>query len=425
MADKIRKAFGHSINRGTGRAVLIQRDHPFIDFSLEIIKACHEIISYDFWSEDGGRELYLHQLIQNSPQQEWIIEILLDRLQEIKGEEDYLARRLLLLAKEFAKYRDQRARNLIYEKYIEFCKAGYSELGMYAILELDGLDGLFFVAENIGKYFGDKKDFQALDHPINYVQKLHPDRQVENALYLEARQNPFVHRYLEMVFTFKDEVSNRKNLRYTYEQIIEKIKEDTPVPAFMAQYLPTEDFLKLANDLLEAKNPKIIKHLLRLFSRSPYPLNWKRLLPFLENESGMVEDEAIYCLKNFKDPLLREIALKKLKESAPNYAYLELLHRNVEAEDYLWLYQLMEEGDDDRVHSIGYEVLQMFKELPAWQAANALQLIYERNYCSTCREDAVLALDQINAVPDVYRAELPFDCSSKLRKHFSPNNVNS
>ena len=81
-------------------------------------------------------------------------------------------------------------------------------------------------------------------------------------------------------------------------------------------------------------------------------------------------------------------------------------------EDERAIQKLMEAGDDDRVHSIGYEVLEMFKELPAWQAANALQLIYERNYCSICREEAVLALDQINAVPDIYREELPFDCSS-------------
>ena len=425
MADKIRKAFEYSIIRGTGRAILIQRDHPFIDFSLEIIKACYEIISYDFWNEYGGREEYLNELIQASPQREWIIEILLDRLKEVKGEEDYLARRLILLAKEFAKQGNLEAKDLIFSKYIELCKAGFDDIGVYPILDMEGMDGLYFIVENIGKYFGDKEGFVISDYPITYVQKLLPNRQVENALYLKARQNPFIHRYLEMIFDYKDRASSRRNLRYTYSQIIEKIEEGTPIPDFLVQYLPAKDFLKLANDLLEAKAPKTVDLLLRLFQRRPFPLDWRRLLPFLEHESGMIENTAIYCLKKFKDPLLREIALEKLKEETPDFTYLELLHRNVVAKDYLWLQQLMDEGDDDRVHSIGYEVLQMFKELPAWQAANALQLIYERNYCSICREEAVLALDQINAVPDIYREELQFDCSLKLRKHFALKNVKS
>ncbi|MCB0642781.1 MAG: hypothetical protein KDC44_14130 [Phaeodactylibacter sp.] len=423
MSDTIRTSFAYALLRGTGKAVLIQRDHPFMDFSLEIIKACHQITSYDFWSDGGAREIYLSQLIREAPQGPWIRKILLEQFRDLTIEEDYLLRRLFFLAKEFTRQGQEDARGLMYDKYIELCKDGEGDCGLMSILELDGLKGLFFVAENMGKYLVDQEDFFADDFPIKFTQQQQPERQVENALYLEARSNPFIRRYLELVLETRNKSTKQAQTRYSYSKIKALIKEGTPITGYMAEQLPDAEFARLANDLLETKDEVQQEVLLKLFVQRSFPLDWHRLLQFLKADRWQVREEAISCLARFQDPLLRSIALEELKKKDANIEYLELLHRNAEPEDFLFLHKIMQEKDDDWVHTVGYELLKMFKQQPAWQAANALQLMYDRCHCSICREEAVFALEQIDAIPDAYLSELPFDCSLKLREHFQANRV--
>ncbi len=55
----IRNQFQKEIKKGTGRAILLMRENPEVDFSAEILRACYKNLDYDPQCSDSrGSYLY-------------------------------------------------------------------------------------------------------------------------------------------------------------------------------------------------------------------------------------------------------------------------------------------------------------------------------------------------------------------------------
>ncbi len=140
----IKKNFRNSIRRGTGEVHLIMVDNPDLDFSNDIIKACCRNFAFDGQCENS-RGVYLSELILLAKKKDKIRNAILRAL-ATESNDTWTLTQLFDLAKIFAQNNDVEARNAIYDRFFNSPIGGSDWVGYSEILDLDGLDGLKFIA---------------------------------------------------------------------------------------------------------------------------------------------------------------------------------------------------------------------------------------------------------------------------------------
>src|SRR5262245_30698762 len=145
----IKQQFSDAVQRGTGEAWLILQNHPTINFSGELIKAAIKNYAYDAQAE-GSRAVYVSALIALSKHQDKIQTTILQAL-ATEQKDTWSLVQLFDLATIFAKQGNQAARKAIYSRFYKKVIPGADWCGYTAILELDGLEGLKYIAATIGK----------------------------------------------------------------------------------------------------------------------------------------------------------------------------------------------------------------------------------------------------------------------------------
>jgi len=169
----IKQKFQNAIRRGTGETHLLIQSHPGIDFSAEIIKACVKNFAHDGQCEHS-REEYLVELINHSGKKDKIKKAVLKAL--LKPQKDtWTLTQLFGLTKIFAREGDAEAKRAIYDGFVHNPIWRSDWAGTYQIMELDGLEGLKFIAEEFGKRLEkDPEDWQD-DDLIKSFQKENPE----------------------------------------------------------------------------------------------------------------------------------------------------------------------------------------------------------------------------------------------------------
>ena len=152
----IKRQFFNSLKRGTGEAYLIAKNNPTIDFSNQIIKGALNIFAYDGQCE-GNRAQYIYDIISVSKKKDKIRKAILQGLATEKNDTWNLTH-LFALAKLFAERNDTEAKRAIYDRFLTNPIEGSDWVGAYEILELDGLNGLFYGAEKVEKHIKQNPD---------------------------------------------------------------------------------------------------------------------------------------------------------------------------------------------------------------------------------------------------------------------------
>src|SRR5690606_31751729 len=152
----IKRQFFNALKRGTGEAYLIAKNNPTIDFSDYIIKGALRNYAYDGQSE-GSRAQYVFDLTSLSDKKEKIRKAILKGLSTEQSHTWNLTH-LFDLAKFFAQQGDNEARQAIYDRFLNNPIEGSDWVGYSEIIELDGLNGLIFIAEKFGKYIDKNRD---------------------------------------------------------------------------------------------------------------------------------------------------------------------------------------------------------------------------------------------------------------------------
>ena len=141
---QLKQKFKSSIRRGTGEAYLLMHEYTKIDFSNYIIKASVKNFAYDGQCENS-RAPYLYQIISLSPKKEKIRAGVLKALATEQNDTWSLIQ-LFELAKIFSRQGDEAAKEAIYNRFLINPINGSDWAGYSEILELDGFDGLKFIA---------------------------------------------------------------------------------------------------------------------------------------------------------------------------------------------------------------------------------------------------------------------------------------
>ena len=414
----IKQRFRNAIKRGTGETHLIIKDNPGIDFSNDIIKAALKNLSYDNQSE--GRASYVFELIELSNKKEKIRKAILEALATERTDSGALEQ-LFDIAALFAKKGDKEARKAIYKRFYKKTIQGSEHVGEDAIVEIDGLEGLKYIAEVKGKAI--QKDPKEWDDSwlVDGFQEQNPEIKVYKELEKSSRINPYIKTYLDAIKEHKVEFQKIKRPKYNYKIISEGINNNVTVPITypIAKRLSKSDIIKLADDFLKETDRNKLEKYIRVFDKVKYPYDHKPILNLAKSKNKRTDrlvEFATGALKYFSSAEIRDVAIKKLKEIRVPCDHLDLLVANYKKGDSKLLTDIVNRcKDEHEIHSIVYGIINIYKTNKTRECKEPLEAVYDRLTCGIHRTDIKILIDN-KLLSDRLKNEIKFDSSEETRE---------
>ncbi|MDB5147217.1 MAG: hypothetical protein JWQ57_1237 [Mucilaginibacter sp.] len=415
----IKQKFKSAIRRGTGEAHLLLQSHPGIDFSGEIIKACIKNFSYDGQCE-GSRGMYLFELINLSGKNDKIRKAILKGL--LKPQKDtWTLTQLFDLAKMFAQQGDAEARQAIYDAFVHNPTWGSDWAGTSEIIELDGIEGLKFIAEEFGKRLEkDPEDWQD-DDLVNGFQKENPEVDVWAQLDISAEQNRFIKIYTDAVRgNIAKDRERVKPPQPIYKNIVEEALLRQSRAWFFNRKLKRAELELIAQQLLIERKKSNIEKLLRIFTRHKFPLNQKILFDLACKDPARnrrIVILAIQALNLFKSKNIRRFALEQIAISKQPAFFVELLIENYKKGDHKLLNALIENSNKGiELEHLIIDIAKIYKVNKTHECQEPLEALYNKHTCGMCRKDIVEILKENNVLSERIKNEIRFDCNEGTRK---------
>lgn len=245
-----KRQFLYSLKRGTGEAYMIVKGNPKIDFSNQIIKGALSIYAYDGQSE-GNRAQYIFDIISVSEQKGKIRNALLQGLATEQNDTWNLTH-MFALAKLYAQQDNTEAKQAIYDRFLNNPIDGSDLVGYSEILELDGLNGLFFIAEKFGKYIEQNPDEWQDDWIISHFQEENNDINVYEKIENKAKSNRFIRIYLDNIKQTKAIQAGHKSNSIEYIDIVDEVLNSKPFISFKRKRnLTDEEVHQIAQQLIK------------------------------------------------------------------------------------------------------------------------------------------------------------------------------
>lgn len=387
----IKQKFKSTIRRGTGEAHLLQQNHPGIDFSGEIIKACIKNFSYDGQCEQS-REIYLFELINLSGKINKIKKAILKAL--LKPQNDtWTLTQLFDLAKIFAREGDTEAKQAIYDGFVHNPIWRSDWAGTYQIMELDGLEGLKFIAEEFGKRLEkDPEDWQD-DNLINQFQKENPQIDVWAELDAATTQNRFIKIYIDDVRRNIAQRNERVKPTLIYKNIVEEALLRPSRIWFINRDLNSAELNLIAQQLIVERKKANREKLLRVFTKHKFPLDKEFLFELACKDpvrNTRIVTMAADALSLFKGEDIRQFAIESITASKAPENFVIILASNYKSGDNLLLTKLAAESKDSHVLEwlvLKYKNIYWANETP--ECREPLEALYDKHTCGMCRKDIV------------------------------------
>lgn len=421
----LKQKFKSAIKRGTGETHILIKENPSVDFSKEIIKAALFNFAYDQQSE-GGRDLYIAELINLSGQKDKILPVIYDALKN-ESNDEWSIEQLFDIAAIFAKEGDERAKKAVYENYYKYAMNGADWAGEDAIIEIDGLKGLLYVAETKGKYLSENIESWVDSFFVDDFQKQNSSLDVYKELRKAARTSSFVKKYLETIEEHKFAIykpNKDKKEKYDYQYVKDRFKNKyLGIGSRAIEKIPKKDLKKLADDLLKETKRSNQEKCLRVFARVKFPYDYQPILELAKSKNSK-KDRLVYfaveALKFFKAKDIRKFAVEKLSVTNNPATYTDLLIGNYQKGDWKLLKSIAEKYNNAGViHSLGWSFIDIYKANPNKECQEPLEVIYDKMTCGLHRTDIVKVLIENDVLSDKIRSEIQFDSDERTRELFA------
>ena len=412
--------FRSSIRRGTGEAYLLINKHKGIDFSDEIIKACLKNFAYDGQCE-SSRAGYLFELILLSNQRKIRSKILHALATEQKH--TWALTQLFDLAKLFALQGDHEAKQAIYGRFFTNPIDGSDWVGYSEIIDLDGLDGLLFIADKFGKGLQANPDDWHDDMAINYFKENNPDVDPIKALAQAAKANLNIQRYLNSI----EQTLNAKSAksRPVYQNIVDEVLQSNR--RFIKNDVSEADLTLLAQQLLTEKNIANKEKLLFVFTKHRFPLNGMFILDIARTRSTKYKrmvDLAIMALRLIHGKEIRDFSITEAYKTKQPANVLRILKSNYQnGDDKILTHFALAAVTDDDIESLAISYTDIYETNKTPECREPLEAMYNKLTCAIHRYDVVKILMENNALSDKIKQEIRFDCNEEIRKlaHYPHN----
>lgn len=415
----IKRQFLNSLKRGTGEAYLLVRDNPKIDFSNQIIKGVLNIYAYDGQCETN-RAKYIFDIISISKQKDKIRKAILQGLVTEQNDTWNLTH-LFALAKLYAQQNDTEIKQAIYDRFLNNPIEGSDWVGAYEILELDGLNGLFYVAEKFGKLIEQNPDDWQNDWIIKRFQEENKKIKVSEELKKKAKTNNFIHIYLDNIKRTKSSQENHKIKPTKYNDIIDEVLNSKPRFSFFRKRNLTDDEVnKIAKRLIGETDKSNIEKLLDIFDFYKFPFNSQIVLDFAKQKrtsKNRIVENAIDALKHLKSKDIRNFAMDKIQNSKNPIDYLEILVSNYKNGDFKLLSEIANKTNNEhRIEQLAGIYTEIFKANRTKESKEPLEILYNKMNCAIHRNGIVEILIENKVLSDKIRNEIKFDSDLDTRK---------
>lgn len=420
--------FRKLVRRGRGEAIQCLQSNDPEPYLAEITYALTHNTAYEKQCE-GSRVGYLEEIAETAGGLVKFRYEIFDALNN--AEEQYDFSQLFGFTYLFAKNGDKEAHQLMYERFAARKSKNYlDDMGAGALIELDGADGLIYVAQVIGKGLIDTEESRRIDRPW-YAEGILGKDATYRILNAARKQDEFVEAYCHSFEQKRSTANNKCPVRLDATSLSGKEVADLiRTGTFLGheghidlyewrRNASDQEYKVVAHSLLEEADPQAKLRLLRIFNhRRRFPLKPHLILPLLDSEDNNIADVAAQVLSNFDDANLRTIALENLPTTDYPYRYIYLLRMTYQYGDHLAIENALpyENVDDKFIHSLGFALTDLFEENSTICCLELMLWSYDNNPCSLCRNRAVRILLDEGIAPDWLLEEASFDCQEQTRE---------
>src|SRR5690606_19236722 len=397
----IKQQFLNSLKRGTGEAYLIVKNNPKIDFSNQIIKGALNIFAYDGQCE-GNRAQYIFDIISISNQKNKIRKAVLQGLATEQNDTWNLTH-LFALTKLFVEQNDTEAKKAIYDRFLNNPIEGSDWVGYSEILELDGLNGLFYIAEKFGKYIEQNPDGWQDDSIICHFQEENKSIKVYEELKKKAKTNKFIHIYLDNIKQTKASQEKHKSKPTNYKDIIDEVLNSKPFISLIRKRNLTDDEInQIAKQLINETDKSNIEKLLDIFDFYRFPYDSQIILGFANQKrtrKNRIVDKAINALKHLKSKDIRNFAMEKIQNTKNPMDYLEVLVSNYKGGDYKLLCEIVNKTKNEhKIERLAEIYTDIYTANKTKECKEPLEVLYNKMNCAIHRNGIVEILIKNNVL---------------------------
>ncbi len=417
--SEIKRQFFNSLKCGTGEAYLLMKRYPKIDFSNHIIKGVLKNYAYDGQCE-GSSAQYIYELISLSKQQDKIRKAVLHGLANEKKDTWNLTH-LLELAKFYAERGDAEMKDAIYSRFLNNPIEGSDWAGSSEILELDGLQGMIYIAEKFGKQLEQDPDGWQDDSILVEFQEKNPEIKVYEELKKEARTNKYIRIYLKEI----KRVDNKREKYLAKRPPNGDLIEDLCRPKYWGLFfrikkLNTEEVLKVAEVLVKETDKFKIERLLYVFYHHPFPLDKQIILDYAsqkKSRKNKIAENAIDALRHLKGKSIREFALHNIQTSKNPIDYLQILISNYKPGDHKLLSAIAGQAKGEhKVEQLAIAYTNIYEANKTKECKKPLEILYDKMNCAIHRRNAIEILLANGVLSNKIRKEIQYDCDLRTRK---------
>lgn len=415
----IKQQFLNSLKRGTGEAYLIVKNNPEIDFSNQIIKGASNIFAYDGQSE-GNRAKYIFDIISISKQKDKIRKAVLLNLEREQSNTWNLTH-LFALTKLYAEQKDTEAKQAIYNRFLNHPIEGSDWVGAYEILELDKLNGLFYVAEKFGKYIEQNPEDLQDDWIIKRFQEENKNIKVSEELKKKAKTNKFIRIYLDNIKQTKESQESYKTKTIKYKDIIDEVLNSKPhFSYFRKRNLTKDEVNQIAKRLIIETEKSNIERLLEVFDFHKFPYDSQIILDLAKQKptsKNRIGEYAINALKHLKSKDIRIFSIDKIQNTKNPTVDLEILISNYKSGDYKLLYEIANKTNNEhKIERLAEIYTNIYTTNKTEKCKTPLEALYNKMNCAIHRNSIVEILIENNVLSDKIKEEIKFDCDLATRQ---------
>jgi hypothetical protein len=335
------------------------------------------------------------------------------------------ANQLCELARCYAETGDQTFRMRLYEIVEQKPIADSPWLGEEEIIGLDGEGAFFFAARARGERLAGREwDWDDNSLVGEAIERFGEER--VNGLLNDARDGAIVsfrtawRRQKEAEAGRMPTLSHRERMRtITVEEVLLAAESDEPRFNFFrgwGMYADDADLELILQHLRAAREPRVIAHLLRVFSNRAAPRFDERLIQLGQHGDTEVRRRAVSALEKVEHPLVREFALAELERGMRGGSVVGLFARNYQQGDEHRILESVEIPDDDcELHGLLMDVIEVLDANPEADCSQLGVIAYASTPCENCRFSAARLLLSRHVAPGWLTEECRFDSNEESR----------
>lgn len=307
------------------------------------------------------------------------------------------------------------------------------------IIELDGADGLVHVARRSGEWIATDATREFDDSALRFYDERYGRGSAERLLESLEERDERIALYLSHVREPPDEeleATGPDSLDATDDEVSyadlvrkasaeEMIRDSGSAAPWIrrfssrrwGRYADESSLRTVAEHLFTVSDAEQLVRLLAVFQRRALAEFDARFLAYVDHPVADVRWMTNCVLSNYAHEEVRALALERARAGRQSEGELRLFARNYRPGDWAIIRDgLRWPSDDDELHRILQDLLDVFESNPLDEAREPLRLVYELTPCTICRGGAVRLLVRNGWAPAWMIEECRFDADGQTRE---------